>query len=125
MGWSFGASSALQALGCAHTLSTVYKDPCQIKLFFMALKENLKIKTFVGTSENALRIRTWTALIAILLIKHLQFKCKFQWSLSNLVAFLRRNLFTCRDLWEWMDRPFDVHPYQQGPVQYRLWARGL
>jgi hypothetical protein len=109
----------------ANTLSAIYKDRWQIELFFKALKQNLRIKTFVGTSENALRIQIWTALIAMLLIKYLQFKSKFQWSLSNLVAFLRWNLFTYRDLWEWIDRPFDVRPFQQGPVQYPLWAPAL
>lgn len=53
------------------------------------MNANLKVKTFVGTSENALYIQTWTALIAMLMIKFLQFKSKFGWSLSNLVAFLR------------------------------------
>jgi len=109
----------------ANTISAIYKDRWQIELFFKALKQNLKIKTFVGTSENALYIQIWTALIAMLLIKYLQFKSKFAWSLSNLVAFLRWNLFTYRDLWEWIDRPFDVLPFQQGPVQYPLWIPGF
>ena len=84
----------------ATTMSAIYKDRWQIELFFKALKQNLKVKTFVGTSENALYIQIWTALIAMLLIKYLQFKSKFQWSLSNLVAFLRWNLFTYRNLWD-------------------------
>ncbi len=94
----------------ASTISAIYKDRWQIELFFKALKQNLKVKTFVGTSENALYIQIWTALIAMLLIKHIQFKSKFGWSLSNLVAFLRWNLFTYRDLWEWINKPFDVPP---------------
>jgi hypothetical protein len=89
------------------------------------LKQNLKIKTFVGTSENALRIQIWTALIAMLLIKYPQFKSKFQWSLSNLVAFLRWNLFTYRDLWESVDHPFDVPPINPRPVQQVLSLPGL
>jgi hypothetical protein len=109
----------------AAVIAELYRQRWQIELFFKALKQNLKIKTFVGTSRNALYIQIWTALIAMLLIKYLQFKSKFHWSLSNLVAFLRWNLFTYRDLWEWIDRPFDVHPFQQGPVQYPLWAPGL
>lgn len=104
----------------ANTISAIYKDRWQIELFFKALKQNLKVKTFVGTTENALYIQIWTALIAMLLIKYLQFKSKFAWSLSNLVAFLRWNLFTYRDLWEWIDNPFDVLPLQQEPVQYHL-----
>ena len=109
----------------ATTISAIYKDRWQIELFFKALKQNLKVKTFVGTSENALYIQIWTALIAMLLIKYLQFKSKFKWSLSNLVAFLRWNLFTYRDLWEWIDNPFDVLPITAEPVQYLLPFRGI
>ena len=104
----------------ATTISAIYKERWQIELFFKALKQNLKVKTFIGTSENALYIQIWTALIAMLLIKFLQFKSKFGWSLSNLVAFLRWNLFTYRDLWEWIDKPFDVLPLQPDPVQYKF-----
>jgi IS4 transposase len=109
----------------ATTISSIYKDRWQIELFFKALKQNLKVKTFVGTSENALYIQIWTALIAMLLIKYLQFKSKFGWSLSNLVAFLRWNLFTYRDLWEWIDNPFDVWPEIPGSVQIPLPIPGL
>ena len=109
----------------ATTISAIYKDRWQIELFFKALKQNLKIKTFVGTSENALHIQIWTALIAMLLIKYLQFKSRFGWSLSNLVAFLRWNLFTYRDLWQWIHEPFDVLPMTPQPVQYRLPLPGL
>jgi hypothetical protein len=109
----------------ANTISAIYKDRWQIELFFKALKQNLKIKTFVGTTENALFTQIWTALIAMLLIKYLQFKSKFGWSLSNMVAFLRWNLFTYRDLWEWIDHPFDVLPIHPKPVQHVLALPGL
>jgi len=75
------------------TIGAIYKDRWQIELFFKALKQNLRVKTFVGTSENALYIQIWTALIAMLLIKFMRFKAAIKWSLSNLVAFLRWNLF--------------------------------
>ena len=104
----------------ATTISAIYKERWQIELFFKALKQNLKVKTFVGTSENALYIQIWTALIAMLLIKFLQYKSKVGWSLSNLIAFLRWNLFTYRDLWEWIDNPFNVLPFQPEPVQYEF-----
>jgi hypothetical protein len=107
------------------TISAIYKDRWQIELFFKALKQNLKVKTFVGTTENALYIQIWTALIAMLLIKYLKFKSKFGWSLSNLIAFLRWNLFTYRDLWQWIDNPFDILPLQPGPVQDLLPLPGL
>jgi hypothetical protein len=107
------------------TIAAIYKDRWQIELFFKAIKQNLKVKTFVGTSENALHIQIWTALIAILLIKLLKFKSRFGWSLSNLVAFLRWNLFTYRDLWEWIDHPFDVLPITPESVQNLLPFKGL
>jgi hypothetical protein len=109
----------------ANTIAAIYKDRWQIELFFKALKQNLKVKTFVGTTENALYIQIWTALIAMLLIKYLQFKSKFGWALSNLVAFLRWNLFTYRDLWEWIDNPFEILPIKPQPVQYVLSLPGL
>jgi hypothetical protein len=109
----------------ATTISAIYKDRWKIELFFKNLKQNLKVKTFVGTSENALFIQIWTALIAMLLIKYLQFKSKIAWSLSNLVAFLRWNLFTYRDLWEWIDDPFEVLPITPVPVQDLLPFKGL
>jgi hypothetical protein len=94
----------------ASTIAAIYRQRWQIELFFKALKQNLKIKTFVGTSANAVRIQIWTALIAILLLKILQFKSTFGWALSNLVALLRWNLFTYRNLWEWINRPYDTPP---------------
>jgi hypothetical protein len=68
------------------------------------------VKTFVGTNENALRIRIWTALIAILLLKWLHHLSKAKWSLSNLASMLRLNLFTYRDLRHWLDDPFEIPP---------------
>ena len=94
----------------AATVAAVYKERWQIELFFKALKQNLRVRTFVGTSENALQTQIWTALIAILLIKYLQLKATFGWSLSNLVALLRQQLFVYRDLWDWIDHPFQAPP---------------
>lgn len=109
----------------ATTISAIYKDRWQIELFFKALKQNLKVKTFVGTTENALYTQIWTALIAMLLVKYLQFKSRFKWSLSNLVAFLRWNLFTYRDLWKWLDDPFQVPPQPPAPDLEQLFLPGF
>jgi hypothetical protein len=79
-------------------------------LFCKALKQNLKIKTFVGTSPNAVKIQVWTVLSAMLILRYLQLTARFAWSLSNLVALLRMNLFTHRDLWTWRHQPFDTPP---------------
>lgn len=90
----------------ASTIAAIYKERWQIELMFKALKQGLRIKTFVGTSANALRIQMWTALIAMLVLKYLKMKARFKWSLSNLIALLRFNLFAYRDLWKWLDDPF-------------------
>ncbi len=104
----------------ASTVARVYKDRWQIELFFKALKQNLRVKTFVGTSANALQIQIWTALIALLVLKYLQLKARFGWSLSNLVALLRMNLLVYRDLWTWLDEPFTSPPALAAPVQGAL-----
>jgi hypothetical protein len=94
----------------AATVAEVYKQRWQIELFFKALKQSLRVKTFVGTSANALKTQIWAALIAMLLIKFLQLKATFGWSLSNLVALLRQQLFVYRDLWTWINHPFQPPP---------------
>jgi len=105
----------------ATTIASIYKDRWKIEVFFKALKQNLKIKTFVGTSPNAIYIQIWTALIAMLLLKWLHHLSKAKWSLSNLASMLRLNLFTYRDLQAWLDNPFSTPPESPPqPVQFDL-----
>ncbi len=87
---------------------------------FKALKQNLTVKSFVGTSENALRIQIWTALIALLLFKWLHHLSKANWSLSNMACMLRLNLFTYRELTKWLNDPFETPPLIPPPVQLTL-----
>jgi len=61
----------------ARTIAAIYKDRWQIELFFKAIKQQLKVKSFVGTSENALLSQLWIALIAYLLLSYLKFKSRF------------------------------------------------
>jgi len=105
--------SNLLAFG-ATTIAAIYKDRWQVELFFKALKQTLKIKTFVGTSANAVRTQVWTALIAMLVLKYLQLKSSFSWSLSTLAALLRQQLFFYRDLYVWLDDPFQAPPALAG-----------
>jgi uncharacterized protein DUF4372/DDE family transposase len=98
----------------ATTIARIYKDRWQVELFFKALKQNLKIKTFVGTSANAVRTQVWTALLAMLVLRYLQLKAQFGWSLSNLAALLRQQLFVYRDLNRWLDEPFEAPPVLAG-----------
>lgn len=98
----------------ATTIANIFKDRWSVELFFKALKQTLKIKTFVGTSGNAVKTQIWTALIAMLVLKYLQLKSTFAWSLSNLAALLRQQLFFYRDLRTWLDDPFQAPPALAG-----------
>jgi len=90
----------------ARTIAEIYRERWEIEVFFRTLKQTLRVKTFVGTSANALKIQIWTALIAMLLLKYLQLRTATGWSLSMLVALLRQQLFVHRDLWRWLSDPW-------------------
>jgi len=94
----------------ASTIAAIYKERWKVELFFKALKQTLKVKTFLGTSANAVKTQIWTALIAMLILKYLQMKSTFGWSLSNLAALLRQQLFIFRDLWAWLNAPLEGPP---------------
>ena len=98
-----------QKLG-ATTIAQIYKERWQIELFFKALKQLLRVKTFVGTSANALKTQVWTALIVALLLKYAQLRSKRNWSLSNLVALIRQQLFVYRDLFGLLDNDLQPPP---------------
>ena len=88
----------------------------QIEIFFREIKQLLHIKSFIGTTQNAAMIQIWTALITIVILKFLKEIAKYAWQLSNLVAFLRLNLFVKIDLYKWLDKPFD-HPANRLRIQ--------
>jgi len=104
----------------ASTIGDIYKDRWQIEVFFRYLKQNLKIKTFVGTSPNAVLIQVWTALIAMLMFSYMRFKAAFNWSLSNLVAMFRWNVFSYKDFYNWLDNPFESPPPEAENAQPNL-----
>lgn len=89
----------------AAAIAAIYRDRWQIELFFKAIKQSLRIKTFIGTSENAVRIQIWTALISMLLLRYLHVRSTWRWSFSNMVALLRQQIFVYRDLWKLLDKP--------------------
>lgn len=90
----------------ANTIGELYKSRWQVEIFFREVKQLLHIKSFIGTSQNAVLIQIWSALITILVLKALKAKAKYQWHLSNLIAFIRLNLFVKIDLWHWINHPF-------------------
>ena len=104
----------------ANTIGELYKSRWQIEIFFREIKQLLHIKSFIGTTKNAVMIQIWTALITILMLKALKAMAKFNWHLSNLVAFIRLNLFVKINLQQWIDKPFEEITespplfYQQG-----------
>ena len=106
----------------AKTVAEIYKERWNIEIFFKSLKQHLRIKTFVGTSSNAVMIQIWsdsyrTALIAILILTFLKAKAEYQWHLSNLITFVRLNLFVKIDLFSWLNNPF----YKKSmPLDYQL-----
>ena len=102
----------------ANTISELYKSRWQIEIFFKEIKQLLKIKSFIGTSENAVMIQVWTAMITILMLKFLKAIAKYSWHLSNLVSFLRLNLFVKISLQKWLDEPFekDVGKTREGQL---------
>lgn len=91
----------------AEIIAELYKERWQIETFFRTLKQMMKIKSFVGTSPNAVLIQIWTALISILVLKYLKQLAKYNWSLSNLLAMLKMHLFDKTDLRKWLDDPFE------------------
>jgi len=94
----------------AQTIGDLYQSRWEIEVFFRDIKQLLHIKTFIGTSKNAVMIQIWTALITILLLKLMKYSAKYNWYLSNLVAFIRLNIFVKIDLQKWLDKPFDKPP---------------
>lgn len=97
----------------AATLAKIYKERWQIELFFKSIKQQLKVKSFVGTSKNALLSQLWVALITYLLLSYLKFKSRFAWSIYTLCSILPTNLFARRNLWDWLNAPF--HPRSHSP----------
>ena len=90
----------------ASTIAELYKQRWMIEIFFKELKQHLKIKSFIGTSQNAMWIQIWTAMISLMILRYFKEIAKYGWSLSNLIAFLRMNLFVKILLTEWLNRPF-------------------
>ncbi len=108
----------------ASTIAAIYKERWQIELFFKALKQSVRVKCFLGTSLPALFTQLWTALIGVLLLKWLQFRSRYGWSLSNLAALLRWNLMTYQDLEAWLQHPFSSPAASPPSLQYQLFVLG-
>ena len=89
----------------AKTIADLYKERWQIELFFKWIKQNLKIKTFLGTSRNAVLTQIWIALCVYLLLAFLKFKAKLGISMQQMLRLLQLNLFERRNLIELFKPP--------------------
>lgn len=104
----------------AKTIADLYKERWQIELFFKWIKQNLKIKTFLGTSRNAVLTQVWIALCVYLLLAFLKFRAKFCISMQQMLRLLQLNLFERRNLIELFKPP---SPQPTDCMQFSLWAK--
>jgi len=89
----------------AKTIADIYKERWQIEIFFRFIKQNLKIKAFIGNSENAVLTQIYAALIVYLLLCYLKFMCNLSVTLQNLMRILQLNLFRTCPLQELFEPP--------------------
>lgn len=89
----------------AETVGELYRARWDVEVFFKHLKQLFRVKSFAGTTDNAVRIQMWSSVIAMLLLRLLKIKAKYKWRMSNLIVFLRLNLFVKIDLYEWLHNP--------------------
>lgn len=105
-------------------IARLYRDRWQIELFFKQVKQNLKIKDFLGTSYNAVMSQVWCAAIAILLLEVLRLQSKYPWSFSNLIHNLRLNLLSFRLIEDWLNAPDQAVILVNAPAQQELFSSG-
>lgn len=102
----------------AATIAEMYKERWKIELFFKWIKQNLKVKTFLGTTPNAVLTQLWIALCVYLLLAYLKFRSRLAQSLTQILRLLQLNLFERRDLVELFKPPNIQQPVSQ---QLLLW----
>lgn len=102
----------------AATIAAIYKDRWQVELFFKAIKQNLKIKTFVGLSKNAILTQIWIAMITYLLLAFARHSAKSGWTVQRILRVIQLNIFERRTLSEIL-KP-DPHRHKKDEPQMRL-----
>ncbi len=104
----------------ASIVADLYKERWQIELFFKWIKQNLKVKTFLGTSRNAVLTQLWIALCVYLLLSFLKFKARLGISLTSILRSLQLNLFERRQLIDLLKPPNKSQPVVS--PQFLLWG---
>lgn len=102
----------------ATTIAAIYKDRWQVELFFKAIKQNLKIKAFVGTSKNAILTQLWIAMICYLLVAYTRYCARNGWSVQRILRVIQLNLFERRSLKEILNP--DQGRFKKNEPQMRL-----
>ena len=85
-------------------IAAIYKERWQIEIFFKTIKQNLKIKSFLGTSKNAVLTQIWIALIAYLLLWYLAYLSQTGWTINSLMHLVPTILFLHKDIWTILNR---------------------
>jgi putative transposase len=104
----------------AKTIADIYKSRLQIKLFLKCIKQNVKIKSFVGTSKNAVLTQIWVAMRAYLLLAWIKFASRIDRSLQQTIRLLQLNLFERRDLLQLLKGVTPELPEEPRQIQLRL-----
>ena len=104
----------------AKTIADIYKERWQIEIFFKWIKQNLKIKSFLGTSTNAVKTQIWVAMSVYLVLAYLKYLCKVGLSLQRLLRLLQLNLFEKRGLAELMENRFTTQQHGNNNAQLAL-----
>lgn len=104
----------------AKTIAEIYKDRWQVELFFKAIKQNLKIKTFVGTSKNAVLTQVWIAMITYLLLAYARHSAKSGWTVQRILRVLQVNLFERKSLREILDPGPPRHKKSEPQMRFAL-----
>ncbi len=94
----------------------LYKARWKIESFFKTIKQNLRIKSFLGTNKHAVMSQIWCAMIALLLLRHLEQNAKYPWHMSNLVSLIRLAMFSTINLVEWLNNPLRLEPKDEDNV---------
>jgi IS4 transposase len=103
------------------TLSQIYKSRWQIELFFKWIKQNLKIKSFLGTSKNAVMTQIWVAMCYYLLLAYIKYQTKYGKSLLELSRVIRETLFDRKSLIDILTlKPERLRYVQMEPLQGAL-----
>ena len=104
----------------ASTIAAIYKDRWQVELFFKAIKQNLKIKAFVGLSKNAILTQIWIAMISYLLVAFARHSAKAGWTVQRILRVIQLNLFERRALKEILSPDPPRHKKSEPQMRFAL-----